>query len=236
MKKIKFIVFLLFIIILGFAEIICDRCGVLNPADSMFCQDCGARLVKSGKKSSQKNLSHQKEEKICPSCRVKNLTSANFCQNCGIKLTEVAENKEKEVIDHPKKDSKFTKAIIFSVLFPGAGHIYLNEKHEKTKGIILASSSAGLLLGSFVMWNYAESRYKEYEETNDDFAYDDYSTSIDVANFLLVLFGCVWIYNVVDIYITTSKISKFSFFKNNNLELSFDISPNKFSIYMTRRI
>ncbi|MCS7231219.1 MAG: zinc ribbon domain-containing protein [Elusimicrobiota bacterium] len=233
MKKIKFIVFLLCISILGFAEIICDRCGVLNPADSMFCQDCGARLVKSGKKSSQKNLSPQKEEKICPYCRVKNLTSANFCQNCGTKLTEV---KEKEIISYSKKDSKFTKAILFSVLFPGVGHIYLAEKHEKTKGIILASSSAGLLLGSFVMWNYAESRYKEYEKTNDDFAYDDYSTSIDVANFLLVLFGCVWIYNVVDIYITTSKISKFSFFKNNDLKLSFDISPNKFSIYITRRI
>lgn len=239
MKKINSFVIFLFSVNILLADIICDRCGGANPDNSMFCQDCGARLIKSSKteKMSENFTELPKEQKkICPSCKTVNSLSANFCQNCGTKLPESIDS---SALKHNKKDTtKFTKAIILSALFPGVGHIYLAEKNEKIKGIILTSSSVGLLISSLLVWNYAEERYSEYEATKDDFAYDDYSTSIDIANFLLVTLGAVWVYNLVDIYITTSKLKKVAIYKDikKDFNIYVNFSSDRFKICITKKI
>jgi class 3 adenylate cyclase/tetratricopeptide (TPR) repeat protein len=47
----------------------CPRCQHANQADSVFCQECGARL-----------------ERTCPSCGTANQLSAKFCRKCGQRL------------------------------------------------------------------------------------------------------------------------------------------------------
>ena len=47
----------------------CPGCQHENPADAVFCQDCGARL-----------------EVACPACATPNAPSARFCKRCGQQL------------------------------------------------------------------------------------------------------------------------------------------------------
>ena len=44
----------------------CPRCQRENPADAVFCQECGARL-----------------ERACPGCGTANRLDAKFCKTCG---------------------------------------------------------------------------------------------------------------------------------------------------------
>ena len=44
----------------------CPRCQAQNPADAVFCEECGARL-----------------EAPCPSCGEPNRLGAKFCKKCG---------------------------------------------------------------------------------------------------------------------------------------------------------
>ncbi len=49
----------------------CPRCQRENPADAVFCQECGARL-----------------EAACPSCGTPNQLGAKFCKKCGQRLSQ----------------------------------------------------------------------------------------------------------------------------------------------------
>ena len=49
----------------------CPRCQHDNPADAIFCQECGARL-----------------EVACPSCGIANQLGAKFCKKCGQRLSQ----------------------------------------------------------------------------------------------------------------------------------------------------
>jgi class 3 adenylate cyclase len=49
----------------------CPRCQHENPADAVFCQECGARL-----------------EAACPSCGTPNQLGAKFCKKCGQRLSQ----------------------------------------------------------------------------------------------------------------------------------------------------
>src|SRR5262245_66437632 len=44
----------------------CPRCQHKNPADAVFCQECGSRL-----------------EVPCPGCGTANQLGAKFCKKCG---------------------------------------------------------------------------------------------------------------------------------------------------------
>jgi hypothetical protein len=44
----------------------CPRCQHKNPADAVFCQECGTRL-----------------ETACPGCGTANQLGAKFCKKCG---------------------------------------------------------------------------------------------------------------------------------------------------------
>src|SRR5512143_523493 len=47
----------------------CARCQHESPADSLFCQECGAKL-----------------EQVCAQCGVDNSPQAKFCRKCGAVL------------------------------------------------------------------------------------------------------------------------------------------------------
>lgn len=51
---------------------ICGVCGHQNPADGMFCEECGNSLAKE-----------KKNGKFCPACGWENDLDAAFCEECG---------------------------------------------------------------------------------------------------------------------------------------------------------
>ncbi|MCX7956890.1 MAG: zinc ribbon domain-containing protein [Endomicrobia bacterium] len=219
-----FIIFGCFFSIEIFADVVCDRCATTNHNDNMFCENCGARLVKKNtKSSSQLNNDSSKsdniiKENICTYCNTKNSPDAKFCQSCGKKLTFSSSREIQSTIKTNANNLStdvikiLNKSKIYSILFPGTGQFYLGNKldikSEKIKGIILSGTSLLVLCSGVMLYIYAESLYGEFESTKDEILYEDYSTNIDVANLLFATVFGVWIYNVVDIYLTTSKIKQ----------------------------
>src|SRR5215469_3410412 len=51
----------------------CVKCDYDNPADALFCMNCGARI-----------------ENRCASCQTVNPLDANFCKKCGAGLRQAA--------------------------------------------------------------------------------------------------------------------------------------------------
>src|SRR5438552_1857621 len=60
----------------------CPRCQHINPPDTAFCGDCGARL-----------------ESLCPACRAVNPVENRFCGKCGQPLAAPSGAERRPPID-----------------------------------------------------------------------------------------------------------------------------------------
>ncbi len=58
----------------------CDSCGIENPADSSFCENCGSNLEAQA-------LDTGSDQLICPSCGANNPPGNDFCDSCGFNLS-----------------------------------------------------------------------------------------------------------------------------------------------------
>ncbi len=89
--------------------IVCNKCGYQNSDDSVFCSECGGKLIQ-----------------ICPSCHVELARNAKFCYNCGKKL-----------LDDPNQSSNFASNLSNGSVVAGDVHttiIYNQEnKHHETQ-------------------------------------------------------------------------------------------------------
>lgn len=54
-------------------DLICSECSAVNPADSKFCNQCGAKI-------------EVQQTAICPNCSVELKPGSRFCNNCGAKV------------------------------------------------------------------------------------------------------------------------------------------------------
>lgn len=61
-------------------NIICDKCGVLNEADSKFCYQCGHQFIKG-------SIPFE-----CINCRTVNVGHAKFCKVCGNLLIKIVDS------------------------------------------------------------------------------------------------------------------------------------------------
>jgi ribosomal protein L40E len=52
----------------------CPACGSRNPAEDIFCANCGVRLAAS-------------QDKVCRACGLNNPVEATYCINCGSNLS-----------------------------------------------------------------------------------------------------------------------------------------------------
>ena len=112
----------------------CSNCGTEVSPETVFCPQCGFKLIGEEKP----------QTKFCQNCGKKIDINAELCPHCGVRVANFRAFEEKNVLI----------AAILSFLFPGLGHLYLGLN---TKGIsfiiayIVSAVLALLLIGAVLM-------------------------------------------------------------------------------------
>ena len=73
------------------AAVACSSCGVLNPADGLFCHDCGRGLVGEEVPSEHAQSEPERSRTVglrCPRCQTTNEPGSAHCYHCGLPLEE----------------------------------------------------------------------------------------------------------------------------------------------------
>ena len=104
----------------------CSNCGTEVAVETVFCPQCGFRLIGEEKP----------QTKFCQNCGKKIDINAEICPHCGVRVAHVAAYQEKNAL----------LAAILSFLFPGLGHIYLGLNKKGISFIIAYIVSAILIL------------------------------------------------------------------------------------------
>ena len=104
----------------------CSNCGTEVAIETVFCPQCGFRLIGEEKP----------QTKFCQNCGKKIDINAEICPHCGVRVAHVAAYQEKNAL----------LAAILSFLFPGLGHIYLGLNKKGISFIIAYIVSAILIL------------------------------------------------------------------------------------------
>jgi TM2 domain-containing membrane protein YozV/DNA-directed RNA polymerase subunit RPC12/RpoP len=119
----------------------CANCGTEVDVNTVFCPQCGFKLVRDEKP----------QTKFCQSCGEKINVNAEICPHCGVRVASVGAYEEKSVVI----------SAILSFLFPGLGHLYLGLTKKGLSFIIAYIISAVLIILVigfvlvFIVWIWA---------------------------------------------------------------------------------
>ncbi len=72
-------------------KMLCESCGQTIPADSLFCNKCGAKITPPDFSSLEPKQDQQEvpaEQKVCPKCGATIVSDAAFCEKCGASLQQ----------------------------------------------------------------------------------------------------------------------------------------------------
>lgn len=97
----------------------CQTCGE-EAGDSLFCNVCGSKIVKSHEENDGKSLDKQ-EKKFCSNCGSEMKADATFCSKCGTHEIDDNSSKKNNLIATFNPGTAF----LLSLYTTGAGHIYL---------------------------------------------------------------------------------------------------------------
>ncbi|MFC1546632.1 DUF5683 domain-containing protein [bacterium] len=117
-------------------------------------------------------------------------------------------------------------AIVRSLLLPGWGQFYLRQTG---KGYIYSTGVILGLVGGVIAYNKAEKKYDDYENKGikGGELYDDY---VQNTNYMYYSFGAgalIWIYSIIDAYVTVKKEKKEKFSIKRRNKFSFNVDHNK---------
>ena len=102
----------------------CTNCGTEVSSETVFCPQCGFRLIGEEKP----------QTKFCQNCGKKIDINAEICPHCGVRVANFGASEEKNVLI----------SAILSFLFPGLGHLYLGL-NKKGISFIIAYIVSGIL-------------------------------------------------------------------------------------------
>jgi hypothetical protein len=92
------------------------------------------------------------------------------------------------------------QAVIRSVIFPGLGHLYLNQN---LKGITLTSLTAVTLSSMIYFIIDSNKKQSNYLNVRDDVAiqsnYNNYNSSYKLRTYSIIAFAAVWLYSQIDL-------------------------------------
>ncbi len=98
--------------------------------------------------------------------------------------------------------NRISKAITYSILLPGTGHLTTGQK---TKGWLLTGASTTLLGGAICFLINTNRLERDYQsESNKKLIqekYDVYNKSYKIRNLLLASYGAVWLFTQLDILV-----------------------------------
>lgn len=124
----------------------CENCGMVNPEDYKYCQECGEELV---------------EYLVCPECKHPNQPDFKFCMKCGNALQiSTADPVPSET--KPPKSLQRTQTQVQTLNQTSSGQpavVIIQEPQQRTTGSNLlkfilrfaGSLVAGYVLGEFWM-------------------------------------------------------------------------------------
>ena len=107
----------------------CSNCGTEVTPQTVFCPQCGFKLIGEEKP----------QTKFCQNCGKKIDINAEVCPYCGVRVANAAPSEVKNVL----------LAAILSFLFPGLGHLYLGL-NKKGISFIVAYIVSAILIMLFV--------------------------------------------------------------------------------------
>ena len=103
----------------------CTNCGTEVSPETVFCPQCGFRLIGEEKP----------QTKFCQNCGKKIDINAEICPHCGVRVANFVASEEKNVLI----------SAILSFLFPGLGHLYLGLNKKGISFIVAYIVSAFLI-------------------------------------------------------------------------------------------
>lgn len=132
----------------------CNKCGIVNSKDAIFCENCGAKLDES-------LLTEKKKE--CKNCGYLNEENAAFCENCGSSLNE---NQQKDFEDTPGEDKQIEENE--TSLKVSSTKQRRPRKNTKTKEILIIVAAIIVVIIAIMGFVYLKgNKYIQFIENND---------------------------------------------------------------------
>ena len=104
----------------------CSNCGTQVDMSTVFCPQCGFRLIQE----------EQPQTKFCQSCGKKIDINSEICPYCGVRVANIMRSSEEKNV---------LLSAILSLLFPGLGHLYLGLNKKGISFIVAYIVSAILV-------------------------------------------------------------------------------------------
>jgi hypothetical protein len=155
-----------------------------------------------------------------------NNIKSEFIQNTTEEVIQVQdENQVPPEMQLKNYSSALRSTITRSLLFPGLGHLYLNNS---TGWYFITGAGLTVMSSVYFALRTADKRseYLEQREPAEIAAkYDEYNSSYKMRNISLILFGTIWLYSQIEILSmdSTELILTTSPGKNSSLTFKFNL-------------
>ena len=138
---------------------ICEQCGTSADVSSKFCGACGAQIGKNEMAASKPDDPTEPRRSpveatpvgpVCRTCGKPVVGTAAICLNCGTNQRSSSHSPAEAAINAPEPKSVGI-AVLLTILFPGAGHLYLGNSKKAIPFVIANAIGLGLAFVTFFM-------------------------------------------------------------------------------------
>lgn len=101
----------------------------------------------------------------------------------------------------------YTNSIVRSLILPGLGHLYAENKSGNWLLTSLSAANLGAMIYFIVETNNREQKYlNETSLSNIAGRYDDYNESYKIRNILIASYAAIWLYSQIDLMFNSDEL------------------------------